>query len=236
MCSTCTHCIAICPTQALSWNGQAPKAINPSLLPSNDQFKEFLKARRSDFHYKKKKIDRSILEDIATMGKYSPTNNYQIDVIIVDREETIRKLEAICIRGIERIHAKFFRPKLVRQIISRLSPEVDQAEVKIKAAIRSKHIFHQAPVLIIAIADPRVQLTELSVQYFLYNIQLYARTLGIGSRVSGGGKRFLARSKTAHKSLGIPDHQKIQGILTMGYPNFTYLNKVEGIRPNITFK
>ena len=33
ICSTCTQCIAVCPRQALSWQGTAPAVYEPARLP-----------------------------------------------------------------------------------------------------------------------------------------------------------------------------------------------------------
>ena len=41
LCSSCTQCIAICPSQALSWNNIPSKKINKDILPSSIQLKEF---------------------------------------------------------------------------------------------------------------------------------------------------------------------------------------------------
>lgn len=235
LCSKCTHCIAICPQQALSWNQVLPQLIDESLLPTQEQLREFLMARRSAFHYEDRPIDRAQLKDIVTMGKYSPTNNYNIEVAIVDDLQIIRQLESLCIQGIKRIYNTLFKPKIMRWLIGQLSPEIDQAGIKMEASMEAKRIFHNAPVLLVILADPRIRLTVESVQYFMYNIQLYAQTVGIGSRVSGGGKRFLTRSKVARKLLGIPKGRSIEGILTMGYPQFKYQNKVEGIVPQIYY-
>ena len=235
LCSTCTHCIAICPERAVSWNHIPPQKIDPAILPTSKQMRELLQSRRSIFHYEKKKIDRRLLKEIVRMGKYSPTNNYDIEALVVDDEVLIKQLESLCIKRLKRVNQFLFKPRLMRKMISRMSPEIDQAGVKIEEGIKSKRIFHRAPALIIAIADSRIRLTELSVQYFLYNVQLYASTLGIGSRVNGGGKRFLARSRKARKLLNLEDRKSIQGILTLGYPLYHYVNKAEGVMPKIHF-
>ncbi|NIM91491.1 MAG: hypothetical protein GTO17_11150 [Candidatus Aminicenantes bacterium] len=236
LCSTCTQCIAVCPNQTLSWNNISPERIDRRILPSSTQLKEFLKARRSERHFKKKKIPRESLEELAVMGKYSPTNNYDIDVIIVENEEVIRQVDRICLEKANRMYNLYYKPKLMRWIGKRLSPEYEKQEVKFIENFKKKSIFAGATALIILVADPRIKLTELSAQFFLYNIQLYAKTLGIGSRQSNGGKYFLANDKKAKKILEIPKNKKIQAVLFLGYPSIKYSNKVEGISPKIYFK
>jgi Fe-S-cluster-containing hydrogenase component 2 len=235
LCSTCTQCIAICPNQALSWNNIPAKKINKDMLPTKAQLREFLKARRSERHFTKKKISRELLKEIAMMGKYSPTNNYDMDVIIVDSEEIIQKLGEICLKKSKRLYKLIYKPKIMRWIGKQVSPEYEKAEVKFIESFKRKSFFSEATALIIIIGDPRIRLTELSAQYFLYNMQLYAKTLGIGSRQSNAGKMFLAKDKEAKKLLEIPKGKRIQAMLFCGYPALEYKNKVEGIKPRIYF-
>ena len=131
LCSTCTQCIAICPNQALSWNHIPPARINKEILPSRQQLEEFLKARRSERHFKKTRIPRDALRKIAAIGKYSPTNNYNIDVIIVDSEENIAQLEALCLKKAKRMYNFFFRSKWMQIIGKKISPEYEKQKVKL---------------------------------------------------------------------------------------------------------
>jgi Fe-S-cluster-containing hydrogenase component 2 len=50
-CSTCTQCIAICPTQALAWNHTKPEPYDRQRLPAPEQLDELFKERRSIRHY-----------------------------------------------------------------------------------------------------------------------------------------------------------------------------------------
>lgn len=236
-CSTCTHCIAVCPEQAIGWNNIPSQKINTDILPTSRQIKEFLKSRRSDFHFEDREIEREILKDIAVMGKYSPTNNYDMDVIIVDNPDIINSLERLCARKVKFLDYLFFRFKPMTMITKWFDPAFKKDEAKIKAARGKKgKTFSGATALIIVIGDRKIMYTELSAQYFLYNMQLYAKTLGLGSRPSGGGKWFLAKSKSARRILDIPKNKTIQAILFLGYPSLQYVNKAEGIAPKMYFK
>jgi len=130
----------------------------------------------------------------------------------------------------------FFKLNPLSLIIKWLTPDFKKIKPKLKSGGGKKEFFSGATALIIVIGDSRIRYTELSAQYFLYNMQLYAKTLGIGSRPSGGGKYFLAGSDAAKKILDIPRHKSIQAILFLGYPSIQYVNKAEGIAPDISFK
>lgn len=234
LCSTCTQCIAICPAKALSWDNTEPQSIDITILPKSEQIKEFLTHRRSIRRFQKRPIERNLLGDIAVMSKYAPTNNYDIDVIIVDDQDLISKLEKECIDFIRRMYNIFYKPKIIFSLMSKLTPAMNHTDkIKTERTLKRGNIFQNAPALIILIADKRISHTELSCQYSLYNMSLYAQSLGIGSFVSGAGKMILSKSKRVKKLLNIPQNKDVQGILSLGYPNVNFKNKVEGIKPHI---
>lgn len=234
ICSTCTQCIAICPAQALCLNGAAPEKVNTDLLPKPEQMKEFLKCRRSIRKFKDKAIERDILKSLANISKYAPTNNHEMDIIIVDDKILIEQLESECISFINKMYKIFYKPKIVFGLLRRIIPSINETDkVKIERTLKRSNIFQNAPALIILLADSRIPHTELSCQYALYNISLYAQSLGIGTCISGAGKMILSKSKKIRELLTIPYNKKILGILFLGYPDVKFPNKVEGIEPKI---
>lgn len=233
-CSTCSQCIAICPTRALSWNGIPPRPVDEKLLPSAEQLEEFLKWRRSYWHFKDKKVPREKLRKIAEMGKYSPTNNYDMDVLIVDDPDLIRKIDDICIARVRRIYRIFFKPRIVRFLLKRFE-QWRKADPKVIGVLENNTLFSNAPALMMVLGDPMTYLTLESSQFFLYNMQLTALSLGLGSRQSSSGVTYLAKNKKARKLLGIPKGKRIFAIMFLGYPELKYRNKVEGFHPGIRF-
>lgn len=214
LCSNCTQCIAICPVHVFSWDNIEPQNINSEMLPKPEQIKEFLKQRRSIRKFKDKPIERSLLEDIAVMSKYAPTNNYSIDVIIVDEPCLINQLEIECIEFIKRIHSIFYKYKIIFNFMRKITPTINQIDkIKIERTLNRGSIFQNAPALIILVADKRIPHIELSSQYSLYNMILYSQTLGLGSCISGAGKMILSRNRRVKKLLNLPPNKDVQGIL-----------------------
>ena len=233
-CSTCTQCIAICPSGAISWDNINSQRINRDMLPAAGQVKEFLKARRSIRRFQDKPIDKDTLRDIAVMSKYAPTNNYEMDAVVIDDKELISSLERECINFISKMYKIFYKNKVVFSIMRRVTPAVNSADrVKTERTLKRGTIFQNAPALIIITADKRIAHTEASCQYALYNMSLYAQALGIGSCVSGAGKMILSKNKRVKKLLRLPEKKDIAGILFLGCPAVSFPNKVEGISPKI---
>lgn len=234
ICSTCAQCIAVCPCNALALDGITGKRIDHDLLPDASQIKEFLKQRKSIRKFKQEPIERTKLEEIAVMSKYSPTNNYQIDAIIIDDRLLINELEEICINFVDKTYKRFYRNKTIFNIMSKLTPMMNVTDkIKIERTLIRGNIFQNAPALIILYADCRIVYTKESAQYALYNMILYAQSIGIGTCISGAGTRILARNKAAKKILNIPRDKEIVGMIFLGYPDVKFLNKAEGIKPDI---
>lgn len=234
LCSTCCQCIACCPAGALSWDGIKPRKIVRELLPEDESLIELLKARHSIRSFKDKPIEREKLEKICATAKLAPTNNYDIELIVVHDVETIAKLEEINLSYIKKVNRLIYKNPLIFKILKLLTTAVNDTDrEKIKKTLTRGNIFQEAPVLIILAADPKIQHTEQSCQYVMYNMILTAQTIGLGSCISGAGKSILKKSKKAEKLLGIPKGKKIQGILFLGYPAVSFTKAVEGNLPKI---
>jgi nitroreductase len=229
LCSTCTQCIAVCPQQAISWNGAGPVAYDETRLPSPEQLDELFKERRTVRFFKEDKIDRPLLEEIVGYGIYAPTNNYALRAIVVDDEEIVEALDRILLKFVSRTYNVVFKPKIVFNLIRRITPALDPKDkVKMESALERGHAFHRPPAIVFIVGDKRIALSGASTQYALYNMILYAQVKGIGSCLWGAAEIFLDRSKAARKHLGLQKHEHILGTLGLGYPAVKFANKVEG--------
>ena len=76
ICSTCTQCIAACPTRALAWEEAPPAAFERQRLPKPEQLDELFRERRSIRRFKRQKVNRALLEEIAHYGGYAPTHAF----------------------------------------------------------------------------------------------------------------------------------------------------------------
>jgi nitroreductase len=237
LCSTCTQCIAICPRQALSWDGAAPVPFDRSRLPSPEQLDELFRQRRTIRLFTDERIDRALLDQIVATGTYAPTNNYGLRAIVVDDQEMMVALEQIILRFISRIYRLFMKPRLVFAIIRRITPVMDPKDkVKIEEAMaRGTSLRSDPAAFVFIVGDRRVALSEASAQYALYNMMLTAQARGLGTCLRGTGQIMLDRLKPARQLLGLEKHEHILGELLLGYPAIKFRNKVAGKRIPIQF-
>ena len=88
----------MCPHQALTWDHIRPQPFDDSLYPGPEQLEELFKERRTIRDFKKQKIDRFLLEEIAGYAVFAPTHDFNLRVIIIDDETIIDHLDAISIK------------------------------------------------------------------------------------------------------------------------------------------
>jgi nitroreductase len=230
-CSTCTQCIAICPQQAISWNSTPPEAYDRARLSTPEQIDELLKERRTIRRFKRKKIERALLEEIVSYGIYAPTNNYHLRAVVVEDKTMIEALDQIMVRFSARILRLFYKPRLLFALLSRLWPTPDYSlnKPKLEAVAERGYTFdHHASAMVFIIGDRKTPLSEASAQYALYNMVLYAQTKGVGSCMWGPGQIFLTRTREARQILGMERHERIYGTVLLGYPAVKFANKVHG--------
>jgi nitroreductase len=230
LCSTCTQCIAICPQQALSWNDVASTTYDRARLPSAEQLDELFKERRTTRLFRRKPIERETIEEIVSYGIYAPTNNYTLRVIVVDDPAIMEELDQALMWFLSKIYNLFFRFKVVFNFIRWITPSMSPKDkVKFEHDLERGRTYERLPAAtIFIVGDSRIGLSEVSAQYYMYNMILYAQVKGIGSRLRGTGPIFLDRSRAARQRLGLQKHEHILGTLEIGYPAVEFRNKVEG--------
>jgi NAD-dependent dihydropyrimidine dehydrogenase PreA subunit/nitroreductase len=229
LCSTCTQCIAVCPQEALSWDGIQPMPFDSNRLPAPEQLEELFKERRTIRFFREDKVGRELLEEIVALGIYAPTNNYHLQAIIVDDEETIAVLDRVCTDTAGKIYRLIYKPRLIFSLLSKLTSSLKETDkVKFEHVIARGYTLRKPPAIVFVVGEKWVAHSEASAQYCLYNMMLYAQAKGLGCCLWGGGKLLLDRSKLARQRLGMRRGENILGIVVLGMPAVQFVNKMEG--------
>ena len=230
-CSTCTQCVAACPNRALTWDGAFPAAFERRRLPSAEQLDELFKERRSIRRFKRKKIERAKLGEIAHTGIYAPTHAFNLRAVIVDDDALIASLDQAIVENCRLIHRLAYQLKVAGVLAGWLGfgEEMTRARPKIEAALQMGHTFHSMPTaFIFIVGDKKVPLSEASAQYALANMMYYAQVIGIGTCLWANGPLFIDKNRAARRQLGINSNERIFGAMYMGYPAVRFSNKVTG--------
>lgn len=218
-CINCGHCVAICPTNAITLNAfpeQRGKPFIATSLPEWESVENLVKSRRSIRRFKKRPLQTSEIRELIHLSAYAPSghNAQPVSWTVLETPEKVQELAAVIVDWMDemvkqenQLARKLFMPGLInayrkgRDVICRNAPALAAAWAP------EKGITPQAD-------------TVLATGY----LELAAHARGIGACWAGYLVLAAANSKTVQNFMGIPDEHMIHGALMLGYPAVKYKN------------
>ncbi len=220
-CMRCQHCLAICPTGAISFMGHAPENCLPlrGRFPDPKSLETLIRGRRSIRRFMQKNVDADELAYLLSVAAHAPTasNRRGLHLTILDNMENM-----------EAFRKELYRRLALPEIQLRLENS-PRKEFFSTAPARWKErgedpVFHHAPHCII-ISNQRESGYNLPVDpvIFLTTFELMAQTCGIGTLWCGilysCLEFFLPELRD---ELGIPETHAPQYAMLFGYPDVSY--------------
>ena len=97
-CIQCQHCLAVCPTAALSIHNKKPKnslEFGEAVGLNFGQMKLLIQKRRSIRQYKDANVDQAILKEILSALSNVPTggNNQKLTFVVIDNIQTMKSFK-----------------------------------------------------------------------------------------------------------------------------------------------
>ncbi len=233
ICNQCQKCIAICPFQAIMINDKPPIRIEKPLKIEINDLLELYRRRRSCKKYKDVYIPKEVLADLASVAKYAPNQNKNIDIIIIDEKKLLDEIDTEAYKLVVKIYKVLSFFKVLKLFSKALTTQIKKIEHGVST---HKHVaYENTKAMFLMVGDPRIPVTEASAQYMLSLIILYAEALGIGSCLMDSFKLSINSNKRLRRKLGIPKNMKILGVLTLGYPNENIVNIPDGYNVKISW-
>lgn len=203
MCVHCGHCVAICPSRAVSLDGMDPALLQPApKMQEREQHLDFfLKGRRAIRQYAGTSVARVLLDKALAYASYAPTaHNYrQVAYTVVNGRGKVEQLLASTIKHMEK-HGMYIG---------------HVANVK----NGNDTIFRGAPCLILLHAPDRV-LSETDCATAASYLELAFLACDLGSCWAG-----MLIESCVHglpEGLEIPEGNKLYGALMVGKPAVSY--------------
>lgn len=221
-CIACQHCLAVCPTGALSIFGKDPadSRLLKGNLPKPDTMATLIKGRRSVRRYKQESLEPGTIEHLLRVTAHAPTgvNNRGLLFTVVDRMEDMQRFRTLAMQRLDRKIKKDQLPQGFDffKNISRMSRQGTDI------------IFRSAPHLLL-VSSPTAGPTPLpdciiGLSYF----ELLARSMGIGTLWNGFTYQLLTNIlPELREEIGIPIDHTLGYAMSFGKPSVHYQRTVQ---------
>lgn len=221
-CIQCQHCLAVCPTGALSILGFKPEDSQPlpQSLPSADQVAALIRGRRSMRRYLPEPLEPATIDTLLRTVANCPTgkNNRQCLFTVIEDPATMAIFKREALEGL--------RQAVVEK---RLSDSLSYFRHVVKAWDQGRDIiFRDAPHLLIVSVPPNITTPDADILIAMSYFELMAAAMGIGTLWNAMVRwAFSVITPDMYLRLGIPeDHIKGYGLL-FGRPAVQYHRTVQ---------
>lgn len=228
-CYRCQHCLAVCPTAAVSVVGVAPDRCVPigGGFPPPERVETLIRGRRSVRRYRPENLSAELLDRLLTVAWQAPTGVNGRDVLftVVDDRDQLARLRSEVMEKIQRRFDEGGVPD---------SFSFFSSFVKLWYEKGVDILFRDAPHLLIASAPRSAPSPEPDCLIALSYFELYAQACGVGTVWNGLAKwgMFDLADGMRHR-LGIPDDHLIGYVMSFGYPAVTYHRGVDHGAPRV---
>jgi NAD-dependent dihydropyrimidine dehydrogenase PreA subunit/nitroreductase len=221
-CIQCQHCLAVCPTGALSILGRNPQDSMPlpESLPTAQQMAALIRGRRSVRHFQPEPLPPEVIASMLQTVANAPTgkNNRQCLFTVIEDPATMDLLRKATIEGLR-----------AAVLEKRLSEGQSYFRHVVSAWDQGRDIiFRNAPHLLMVSVPQTVTTPDADMLIAMSYFELLAASMGIGTLWNAMIKwAFSEISTDLYERLGIPeDHVKGYAIL-FGKPAVHYHRTVQ---------
>ncbi len=215
-CMKCQHCLAICPAGAISICNKKPEDsdICDDNLPNDVQMLNLIRHRKSIRSYKHENLDKSTLQKLKDMLKYSPTgcNNHKLHVSVIDDVEIMDRFRN---RTNNTIKKAFLSNKWIP--VTRKFEKFKQQFIDGKDII-----FRNAPHMIVVSVPVSAPCAPVDPIILLSYFELYAQSLGVGTLWCGFAEIALKLIPELCQYLEIPEGYKVGYVMLFGKSDLKY--------------
>jgi len=235
-CIACGHCVAACPSGALSHSEFPPSSIrslNLALLPDAAQTMEALRARRSFREFKGEAIDREVLEQIVEAARLAPSshNTQTTSFLVVDDPDMLKRVVNLTTKFLDGM-SKYFRHPVKGRIARMMGGDkiaglmemlpVFEGVVQLANDGEELPMLMEAPAWMVFHSAKTAGNGKVNASLAMQNAMLMAQSLGLGSFYTGFLLVPTMRGFLMHDLLGLDHDQEIHGALALGVPKATY--------------
>ncbi len=230
VCLRCGHCVAVCPHGALD-HAEVPldecPPLDPALSISLPQAEQFLRTRRSVRQFKKKPVERDMLQRLIETARYAPTgsNSQLVEWLVIDDPQKIKAISAQVIDW-------------MRGILT--DPQVKMAPylpLLVQAWDEGRDtILRSAPCLVTAMAPAEARNGMVDLTLALAYLELAAPLYGLGTCWAGLLQGALMNNPSLKPAIGIPQEYPFHYPMMIGHARTRYYRLPQRKAPRIRWR
>lgn len=242
LCNRCSHCIAVCPCDAIVHDGLKKEeitSINRKNL-SPDVYRDIIASRRSIRQFKNEPVPREIIEQVLDTARYAPTasNSQDVGYIVIMDKRLIEKTAV----GIFDLASNLFNKTKdgIGRVLADITGLSKNRYLRVMNYVQNQNaqngrdfILHGAPVLILIHAPKRKPFACDDCNIAATTIINYAHTLGLGTCFMGLLILILKWRKKIRKEFRVPEGRRVYAALAVGYPAYRFTNTVFRKKPDV---
>lgn len=222
-CLRCQHCLAVCPTGAISILGKkAEESLSlEGWYPDPDKLETLIKGRRSVRRFVPENLDPVLFQKLLDVAWHAPTgvNSRQVRFTVLDDKAKVASIRDEVMGGLVRLVNEGSLPK-GSEYFTRFIQIWDKHKVDL--------IFRDAPHMLIASAPKSVPCPKEDCMIALSYFELFAQSCGVGTLWNGLAKWAIddLLPETRHL-LDIPDDHLLGYAMLFGNPAVHYARTVQ---------
>lgn len=221
-CIRCQHCLAVCPTAALSILGRDPKDSLPlpESLPSAHQVAALIRGRRSIRRFHPEPLESGSIESMLRTVANAPTgkNNRQCLFTVIEDPASMERFRTETMAGLRQAVAE-----------KRLTPGLSYFRHVVSAWDNGRDIiFRGAPHLLMVSAPSTASTPDADILIAMSYFELLAASMGVGTLWNAMIRwAFSLLTTDMYQRLGIPDDHVKGYVLLFGRPAVRYHRTVQ---------
>lgn len=221
-CIQCQHCLAVCPTGALSILGRDPKDSLPlpQSLPSAHQVAALIRGRRSIRRFHPEPLEPGSIESMLRTVANAPTgkNNRQCLFTVIEDPASMDRFRTETMAGLRQAVAE-----------KRLTQGLSYFRHVVSAWDSGRDIiFRGAPHLLMVSAPSTASTPDADILIAMSYFELLAASMGVGTLWNAMIRwAFTLLTTDMYQRLGIPDDHVKGYVLLFGRPAVRYHRTVQ---------
>ncbi len=249
-CFRCGHCMAVCPTGAITHPGMNPEHFR-ELLPAaegvtSELLFDLLRKRRSIRSYTDEQVGEDEIMRLIEAAVQAPSGlNAQswCFTIIQDPERMARirrRIAAIYSFLLNMLESRMSKFMLRLQVGTEAVSVLEEARPLLEGIVAAQksggdRLLWGAPTLVV-VHSPDEDPTGLeSAHYAVANFMLMAPTMGLGTCLIGVLTAVAEHDPRVREFIGLPEDHTLDAALVVGYPTEEYLRSVDKRAAEIEF-